>query len=306
MRQLVYIFINIILPVFIQIGLGYLVQKKFKIGVDAQVKILLYIIIPAVLFTNIYHSSVESNISISIVVYAILHFFLLFALGKAVSKLSGFDGAASGSFTNSVMFYNSANYCLPLVELIYGDPYAVSLLVILIMVSSTMTYSVGVLNASMGHSDLRRSLMNMVRLPLLYSIASALLLRWLNISLWAPIDSALRILRQGLVPISLTTLGAQLALTSFSLKSPRVYLSNFIRLIISPVIAFAVIRLIGLEGLAAQVLLISSAAPTAVNTIILSIEFKNEPVFTSRAVFSSTVLSAFTVSAVIYFATNFL
>lgn len=308
MQHLVYIIVNIILPVFIQIGLGYLIQKKFKIGVDAPVKILLYIIIPAVLFTSVYHSNVEGSLSLIIIVYAVTHYAFMFACGRAVSKLSGFSGSSAGAFTNSIMFYNSANYCLPLIELIYGESNAdaVSLLIIVILVSSTLTYSVGVYNANLGRSNLRRSIMNIFKLPLIYATASALLLRLLKINLWTPVVSAFEILGRGLVPLSLITLGAQLAMTSFNLKNPRVYLANFFRLIVSPLVTFIIVRLIGLEGLPAQVLVIASAAPSAVNTMIISIEYDNEPTFSSQVVFSSTVLSALTVSVVIFLAKTFL
>lgn len=302
MNHLIYIFTNIMLPVFIQIGLGYWLQKKFKIGVEAPVRILLYLIIPAVLFTNIYSSSIENNLFVSLLIYSILHYTVLYIIGRLISRLSGYSSSATGAFVNSVMFYNSANYCLPLIELIFNDPYAISLLTVVIMVSSTLTYSVGVVNASISKSNLLKALVNVFKLPTLYSILAAFIFRWLNVDLWAPLDSTLQILSRGLVPISLVTLGAQLALTSFELKRYRVYISNFIRLVISPVVAFVLVLILGIEGMPAQVILIASAAPTAINTIVLSIEYKNEPDFCSQAVFTSTLLSAVTVSATIYLA----
>lgn len=306
MQHLAYIFVNIILPVFIQIGLGYLIRKKFRIGVDAQVKILLYIIVPSSLFIRVYRSNVESGLSLLIIAYAIMHYAFMFLCGRAISGLSGFSRPFTGAFTNSIMFFNSANYCLPLIELIYGESDAISILSIVILVSSTLTYSVGIYNAGLGHANLRRSITNIFKLPLIYATGSALLLRLLKINLWAPVITTFEILNRGLVPLSLITLGIQLAMTSFKLNNFRVYLSNFFRLIVSPLVSFLIIRLIGLEGLPAQVLMISSAAPSAVNTMIISIEYKNEPEFSSQAVFSSTVLSALTVSVVIFLAKTFL
>ena len=306
MQHLAYIFVNIILPVFIQIGLGYLIRKKFRIGVDAQVKILLYIIVPSSLFIRVYRSNVESGLSLLIIAYAIIHYAIMFLCGRAISGLSGFSRPFTGAFTNSIMFFNSANYCLPLIELIYGESDAISILSIVILVSSTLTYSIGIYNAGLGHANLRRSIMNIFKLPLIYATGFALLLRLLKINLWAPVITTFEILNRGLVPLSLITLGIQLAMTSFKLNNFRVYLSNFFRLIVSPLVSFLIIRLIGLEGLPAQVLMISSAAPSAVNTMIISIEYNNEPEFSSQSVFSSTVLSALTVSLVIFLAKLFL
>ncbi len=59
---------------------------------------------------------------------------------------------------------------------------------------------------------------------------------------------------------------------------------------------------ISMDGIAAQVILICSGAPTAINTVLLAIEFKNEPEYASQTVFFSTAFSALTVPIVIYFA----
>ena len=243
MQHLAYIFVNIILPVFIQIGLGYLIRKKFRIGVDAQVKILLYIIVPSSLFIRVYRSNVESGLSLLIIAYAIMHYAFMFLCGRAISGLSGFSRPFTGAFTNSIMFFNSANYCLPLIELIYGESDAISILSIVILVSSTLTYSVGIYNGT-GARQPARSITNIFKLPLIYATGSALLLRLLKINLWAPVITTFEILNRGLVPLSLITLGIQLAMTSFKLKNSRVYLSNFFRLIVSPLVSFLIIRLI--------------------------------------------------------------
>jgi len=58
----------------------------------------------------------------------------------------------------------------------------------------------------------------------------------------------------------------------------------------------------GLTGLMAQVLLISSATPTAVNCMLFCLQFDNHPDYAARAVFYSTLLSPITVTGVIFLA----
>ena len=79
----------------------------------------------------------------------------------------------------------------------------------------------------------------------------------------------------------------------------RIYLSNVIRLLLSPAIAFAIVTLLGIEGIIAQVIVIAMGAPTAVNVALMSIEYDNKPEFASQAVLTSTVLSAVTLTMVI-------
>ena len=75
-----------------------------------------------------------------------------------------------------------------------------------------------------------------------------------------------------------------------------------LRLLIAPSIAFAVVILMGIEGITAQVLVIAMGAPTAVNVALTSMEFDNNPEFASQAVLTSTLLSAVTLTIVIILA----
>jgi len=52
----------------------------------------------------------------------------------------------------------------------------------------------------------------------------------------------------------------------------------------------------------AQVLLISTSTPTAVNCMLICMEFDNHPDFVARTVFYSTLLSPFTVTLAILLA----
>jgi predicted permease len=54
----------------------------------------------------------------------------------------------------------------------------------------------------------------------------------------------------------------------------------------------------------AEIAIISSAAPTAVNSVLLAIQYDSEPDFASQTVFFSTILSSITVSFVIFLVTG--
>ena len=49
-------------------------------------------------------------------------------------------------------------------------------------------------------------------------------------------------------------------------------------------------------------MLISSSTPTAVNVLLLSMEFENHPDFAARSVLYSTLLSPITVTLVVFLA----
>jgi malate permease and related proteins len=166
--------------------------------------------------------------------------------------------------------------------------------------------TVGIFNSSIGNKSIKHAILNTLRVPMVYIVAIALIARTFHIHVWSPILSSMDLLGQGLVPLALVTLGAQLANTKFSFKLPRVYISNFMRLILSPILAYLLTLVFHLHGVVGQVVVICAAAPSAVNSVLIALEYDNEPDFAAQSVFTSTVFSSITVTLVIYFVTKFI
>ncbi|KAA2302259.1 AEC family transporter, partial [Clostridioides difficile] len=79
----------------------------------------------------------------------------------------------------------------------------------------------------------------------------------------------------------------------------------FLRLLIGPAIGISIVLLLGLEGIAAQALIIASGMPTGVNASILAEEYDNEPDFAAQTVLISTLLNIITITALISYAKTF-
>jgi predicted permease len=56
---------------------------------------------------------------------------------------------------------------------------------------------------------------------------------------------------------------------------------------------------LGIDGLLRNVLVVESAMPTAVNSLIIAVEYDANPDFVSAAVLSSTLLSIVTLSILV-------
>ena len=117
-----------------------------------------------------------------------------------------------------------------------------------------------------------------------------------------PFWQAITYVKNAFLAIALCTLGAQLATVPRGGRRYPVSLSVLLRLAVGPILGFALVWLLGLEGFIAQVLLISTTSPTAVNCMLLCMEFDCHPDYAARAVFYSTLLSPITVTLVIFLA----
>jgi len=301
------IIINIILPIFIQIGAGFLIQKKFQLNTSTMAKLQLYIFLPALLFTSFYETNVTAQLFLYIVLIMIILFIVLLIVSQGLSKILRFPKRTTSTYVNSVIFFNSGNFCIPVLTLMFIDNEilkiaALSVQIVILLTQNVLLNTFGIFYVNAGQKTILRSLVDTFKIPMIYAVIIAVILRLLNIGVYEPIWNALDTIKQGIVPLALITLGAQLANTKMNFKLPKIYLSNFFRLIISPFIAFILVKLFSIDHidpLAAQVIIICSAAPTAVNTVLLAIEYDNEPELSSQIVFSSTLFSAITVSIII-------
>ena len=314
MDVFLFILTNNLIPIFTLIILGILLDKKFHLDVSTLTKINLYIYVPLFVFSNIYTTNFPTDI-IKAFAVVVLVMVLNMLLGNIIGKLRGYDKGRTNAFTNSIMFYNSGNFGIPLITLVFSSKnfiingetpylgYALSIQVIVLIVQNITTNTVGVFNASQASAGFKGALSKALKMPALYFILAAFLLKLVPYDFTQiPIWSAFVYVKNGLVSIALLSLGAQLSHTKINLKNATVYLSVFIRLIGGPVVALLLISLFGINGIMAQVLMISSSVPTAANTSLISVEFNNHPDFCSQAVMVSTILSAFSLTGVIYLA----
>ncbi len=304
MSQFLFILWEVITPIFLLIGLGYIVQKKVGLDLKTLTRLNFWVFVPAFLFVRIF----ESKLTGADLGKIFLHFAIFFPLlGFSVWILAGWMGfhdRLRRALTSSVMFYNSGNYGIPVAELAF--PNAVLPLQVqatMVMLQNITNFTLGVFIIAGGKGRRRRdTLKDILRLPMIYVLIVAWGMRFLGIAPPQPVNSALHYISNGLVPVAVVTLGAQMA----GLKVPRFNLSLLtsltLRLAFAPVLGYGVIRLIGIEGQLAEALLISTSFPTAVNAALLALEFDNEPEFAAAAVFYSTLISSVTVSIVIFLA----
>jgi len=303
MSQFVFIITNIILPLFFIIGVGALIQKKFSLHIPSLSKVQIYVFVPSLVFYKIYTSSLSSLLIFKVAFYTIAIFILLMAISTGITKIFKFDKGKEKAFINATVLRNTGNYGIPLITLLYAgtsNDYAISVHMIVVITSTVVMYTIGLYNASSGSYSGKEALRNIKGIPTIYMILIAGSLKALSIELPDAALSPIIFLSQGVVPVSLFALGCQLVESKFAIGDVSVYIANFMRLVVSPVIAFGLCLLMKMDIVTTQVLVIGAATPTAVNSLFLAIEFGGDAEYASETIFLSTILSAFTISVLIY------
>jgi predicted permease len=94
----------------------------------------------------------------------------------------------------------------------------------------------------------------------------------------------------------LILLGLQLSRANWATHPKPISLASGMRLLASPLITIALIPLFGISGPARQAIILESAMPTAVSTILVASEFNSDPAFVSAVVILSTLLTPLTLT----------
>jgi len=311
-QAFLFILTNNIIPIFILISLGYLLNRKFNLDIFTLSKLNFYVLVPAFIFSNLY----TTNIPIQMVKVFLFGIFIIVCnlfVSSLISRIKGYDTTMKSAFSNSIMFYNSGNVGLPLVTLVFSSypyiidgqtPYldlAVTTQITILVVQNVTTNTLGFFNAGKANLHWKDSIRKILGMPVIYVIPVTLILKALPFDFTkTPVWLVLQYPRNALICVALLALGVQLSKTNLKLNNKDVYLAVGIRLLGGPLLALILIYLMRFDGVIAQTLLISSSVPTSVNSALIAVEYNNRPEFASQVVAATTLLSAFTLTAVIY------
>jgi predicted permease len=317
-QMLAAILLDILLPILVMVALGAWLRWKFQVDLTTLTKLNIFLFVPAFVFDKVSNSKLPWADMAGIVLITLFQVTTLGLIVWGIGRTLRVSRKTLAAVALAVMFYNSGNYGLPLAQLAYpgesvGDATLRSggaVQAFVVMVQNVLTFTLGVgIAASAHHRGLAPIFIRILRLPVLYVLAAALAAR-----LWLDADVAHRLptliakptefLSSGLVPVALVTLGAQLASRPRWPRWKPVSLVLFLRLIFGP--AQMAIMLWGFHRLGfapldlwpwpAEMLILTAAVPTAVNTLLLTIELDGDASLAADSVFWTTIFSCFTIT----------
>ncbi|PID02042.1 MULTISPECIES: AEC family transporter [unclassified Sporosarcina] len=307
MEYLLIVFVNVITPMLILLAIGVFLQIKFTFNVKALGNILTYCLIPAAVFMNLYHTVIDIDILLDVLMFVVLFTSALIITGHIFSKFLRLNRQQTAVMKNSIVLINSGNYGLPVSQLVFhANPLGVSIQIVLIVYQNLLTYSYGLYNLVSSTQSGKDIVKQFLRMPIIHALWLGAVLNLTNIHLPQFIELPISHLSDAFIAIALITLGAQLAQIKVkTLWNRLIYLSAIGRLIISPTVALLLILLLRIDGVTAQSLWIASSFPTSRNSSTLALEYDVESELAAQIVLFNTVASSFTVGVVIYLSSLF-
>jgi hypothetical protein len=294
------VFAQVLLPILAMFACGWLLDRKFNVDLPTVVKLNMNVFIPAFIFARLVEADIEGDLAWRVAAFTVCISGGMFIVGAGVGKLMRYSPSQTRALQIAAMFYNSANYGIPLMALAFPGRAEV-LQVFVILVQNIGNFTVGVFLASSARHRGWRAAVPALRQFSIYAVAAALLVRGADLPvqdwrwLWVPVNY----FADGLVGMALVTLGIQLSKTEHRHPLSQLGWSLALRLLGGPLLAAALVPLFGFRGEIALIMILSASFPTAVNTALVAHEMGADHHFAAATVFWSTVLSMATVTLLI-------
>jgi predicted permease len=302
------IFLYVLLPILVMILLGALVNRRGRIQIDSLNQITIYLLVPSFLFEQVYDSSLSWADIAEITYGTSLPILLLGSMLFWTYRQCRIENNTIAALLLGGLVYNAGNFGLPITELFYqqhpnifpgmdGEGLSVQAMVIMLSNLSVWFFGYGVIAYGKGQGF--RGALGFFRLPMAYTVIAAFTVRETGITIPMFLLTPIEYLADATVPIMLLTLGAQLAKNaqwpSWRMIGPLMV----VKLLLLPAVTAAVVYLLGMWPWPGAQLVIAAAAPTAVNTLILSVKLDGDRRTAADCVFWTTVGSAASVTLIL-------
>ena len=289
-----------IFGIYLFILVGYFAKRHFKAEMDERTITLLsvYFLQPFLTFWGLLKRPIDTSLVFTPLLYLGVVFIALLLMLPLVRKLFS-DNKERSIATVAALIGNTGNLGIPLGIAIFGEE-SIPYTTVINLANVFFVYTLGVYFYSRGDFDVRKSLLNILRLPMLWA---ALVAITLNLTGYFPSESVEKTLMMG----AYTSMTMQLILFGVYLYEVKIrelslrltYWSNSVKFLLLPLITFGLLSFIEMDAMVKGILFMELIMPLAVSNVNLAALYNCRPKDTTAQVFISSVLFLGIIFAVI-------
>ena len=292
------VLVEVLAPVFAIVAVGFAIARTVNIEPPTLATLSYWILGPAFIFDVLATADLDPGVVGRVVgasARAMLGAGLIAALlsrGRAV----GFSRLAATVLTS--IYGNVGNFGLAISAFALGEG-VLPIAGIVMVTVNTLGILVGVGLATFLHGSVWTAIRTAVVSPLALAVVPALLVNISNVDLPVWADRPISLLAAALIPVMLLTLGIQLAQMPRAVPESSVVAPIGIKLVLTPLAAVAAVGLLGLGGVAGDVVILQASMPAAVFTSLIALEHDLEADYVTSVVLVGTLVSAVTLPVII-------
>ncbi|MFC2072802.1 AEC family transporter [Chloroflexota bacterium] len=277
-------FLNIILPVFIVIFIGYLLGKITKMDVSAIVNVVFYVGLPALIFTSMLSEKIVLLGAVKIWAAAII---ITFGCGTVAWIVFRIIGQKHSGLYIPISLMNAAYIPFPIMHLVYGSE-GLFVATLFYIPNVLLMFSWGLYIAAGKYW--KESIKEVFKVPTIYTAVAGLMFNLLNVAVPDLIVKPLNLIGMMVIPLVLLVLGCNLSVVKIT-TLPTTFLASFFRVGVGLLFGFLTVNLFDLTDVLRAVVILGSAMPAAVNASLIATKYENEADLVSSVVFFTTLAS---------------
>ncbi|HNA88307.1 MAG TPA: AEC family transporter [Anaerolineales bacterium] len=298
--ELINTFANNLLPILLIAAAGYVLGKALTVDSRTIGRMVFYIFSPLLVFNLMITSQLNLKQALTTIAYTATVILVMGLAAFLLGKLFRLERTHLLAIILTVAFGNTGNYGLPLVKFAFGDE-ALAVASIFYVTTTILFNTAGVIIASLGHLDLKSAILGVFRLPIVYAVLVALIIKATGTAIPLPLARTIEIAANGAIPAMIILLGLELSKIEWSHSWRALGLGVSIKLLAGPLVGLLIAGLLGLSGHTRQGTVIEAAMPAAVATTVVATEYKLEPSLVTAIVFLGTIFSPLTLTPLIVY-----
>ena len=290
------------LSIVIMIGLGYFLKRIDFLSekdIDPFNKIVMYILMPCMIFHAIYAADLSQIPKLSILPFIILaSSFVTGIVSYFILKQLKFYDVTLWSVLVTVMIANTAFMGYPVTLGIYGNAGFLRAIFCDMATLCTFLLLSFVLILRFG-GTVKTAVRKIALFPPLWAVVLGLGFNILGIPIGPVVDNTVNYLGQGAIPLIMIALGLSINFEALSRSRSMIVFTSIMKLALFPFVAFLIASWLGLVNLEHSVSIVEAAMPSGMMSLLLAITYKLDYELTSDCILINTVISLITLPVII-------
>lgn len=286
--------IDVMGPVILVVGLGWFAGTRMSFDIATLSRLAFWVIGPLFVLDVFADAELDRDTVWRLAIGGLVAMAAGAALAFVIGKSLELGASRRSAAVMTSAYGNVGNAGLAICAFAFGDDAIPAAAVLMVVINATGIL-LGVSLASAQTLGIGAAVKRAALTPMTMAAAIALAMNTAGLSFPTSLDRTIGLVGGALIPVMLLTLGMQLA-GDFSLSLDADFgLVTVAKLVVVPVVAALVGRLLGLEGETLGVLVIQSSMPPAVFTAVVALEFDLEPERVTRIVLGTTLAALLTI-----------
>jgi malonate transporter and related proteins len=294
-----------VLPVFGLVACGYLAGRLGLVTQASSVALNQFVYafaLPAMLFIAVYRGSLEEILSGAFLAAVIAATLATAVAGFLFSRLAGASPAENTMRALNASFANTGYLGIPLVTVAYGERAALPA-ALATVATNIVSFALAIvcleLFVNPRRGGVRRALAGVARSPLIWPIALAVLLVFLEVRIPLPVERFATLLAAAAGPCALFAIGLFVSQLSIRAGAAASWQSTVLKLVLHPLLmALLAFYLLPIDPFWAKVAVVCASLPLGATAFVLAQRYQLLEAETSTGAVVSTLASVLTVSLV--------